>query len=338
MSTPPDLLSAERVRNSVLSGVAITVVSLAFIASYVGALHSPKPHHIPIAVSAQVPQQIAASLERSSAFTVHRVAGPSAALRAIARRETYAAITLSPHGFTLTTAPAASVSIATLLAATLPQQLRATGQPVNLATVHPLPEADARGLVGFYTVAGWAIAGYLGATLFGLSLGALVSRAHTALRIGAVAILGLVIGLGGTLIAKAIGDVPGSWLGLTLLGALMITTAGSITVALQSLLGTAGTGLAILLFVIIGNPSSGGPAPGELLPAFWRDIGQLDPVGAAVTAFRDIAYFPDAPLSKPLLTLFIWLLIGITVSIALGSKARGMTHADADAAVASIAA
>jgi hypothetical protein len=316
--------------------VAITFVTFAFIASYAGALHSPKPHGVPIAVAATVPPEVLTALKHSPALSVRRVDDAAAATRSINRRETYGAITLSAKGFVLTTAPAASTGVATLLKSTLPQELRATGQPFALVTAHPLPEADEGGLVGFYTVIAWVIAGYLWATLFGLTFGTQARR--TALRLGALAAIGLVIGLGGTLTAKAIGDVPVPWLSLTLLGALVITTTGAFTVAMQSLLGVAGTGVAMLLFVIVGNPSSGGPVARELLPAFWRDVGQLIPNGAGVSAFRDMAYFPDAPLTTPLLTLLIWLLLGVIVALLLGERARPVTQADANLAAASAAA
>ncbi|QEC49517.1 hypothetical protein FSW04_19385 [Baekduia soli] len=107
--------------------------------------------------------------------------------------------------------------------------------------------ADGLGLVSFYTVVGWVIAGYLGATLFGLTFGTRIGRPQTALRLGARATVGLVAGIGGTLVAKGIGDLPGPWLGPALLGALVVTAVGAVTVALQSLLGVAGTGLAILV-------------------------------------------------------------------------------------------
>lgn len=334
----PPLLTADVVKRAVLSGIAITLVTLAFIASYAGALHSPKPHEIPIAVTAQVPAQVVAGLQRSSALSVRRVSGPQAALRSISRSETYGAITLTRQGFSLITAPAASTGIALLLQSVLPAQLRATGQPVHSVTVHPLPESDSRGLVGFYTVVGWAIAGYLGATLFGLTFGTRIGHRKTMLRLSALVITGLVVGLGGTLVANGIGGMGAPWLAMTLLGALVIVTTGAITVALQSLLGVAGTGLAILLFVILGNPSSGGPAAPPLLPAFWRAIGQHIPVGAGVSAFRDIAYFPDAPLTAPLLTLFVWLALGVIVALLAGRRANAMTSGEADvAAVAAMA-
>ena len=71
---------------------------------------------------------------------------------------------------------------------------------------------------------------------------------------------------------------------------------------------------------MLGNPSSGGLAAPELLPAFWREIGQAIPVGAGVTAFRDAAYFPAASLLAPLATLAAWLLAGLA-AVALQAAA-----------------
>jgi hypothetical protein len=319
-------------RRAVLAGVAIAFISLAFIGSYVGALHASTPHKIPIAVADQVPAQLAARLNRSAALRVDRVAGPAAALTAIDRRNDYGAITASARGFTVTTAPAASVIIADLLAATLPGQLRATGAPIRLAVVHVLPASDVRGLVGFYTVVGFVIAGYLGATFFGLVFGTEIGRLRTVSRLSALSCLGLVIGLGGTLLAKGIGGLPAPWLEMTLIGALAILAAGSVTVALQSALGVYGTALAILIFVIVGNPSSGGPAAPELLPGFWRAIGQLVPVGAGVTAVRNMSYFPDASIGGPVLVLLLWALAGVIVALLLSERSRPTSEVEAEVA------
>ncbi|HEU4657413.1 MAG TPA: hypothetical protein VFR97_07800 [Capillimicrobium sp.] len=331
---PTPTITPSLVGRGFVAGIAIAIVSLAFIASYAGALHEPTAHDVPIAVTRQVPAELAARLDGSPELAVDVVADDAAARRAIDVRDDYGALTATPGGLRLTVAPAASASIAQLLQQTIPQQLRSAGQRVDVATVHPLPAADSRGLVSFYTVVGWVIAGYLGATLFGLMFGTQVGRARTALRLGALTATGLVIGLGGALLAKAIGDLPGPWLGLTLLGALVVVSVGVATVALQSLLGLAGTGVAILVFVIVGNPASGGPAAPELLPGFWRAVGQLIPVGAGFEGLRDAAYFPAASLAGPLLTLGIWLLAGAVVALALGGRGRRMTETEAEVAAA----
>lgn len=64
----PSLLTADVVRRALLSGRGVTLMTLTFIASYAGALHSPKPHGIPLAVTTQVPAAVAGQLERSSAL------------------------------------------------------------------------------------------------------------------------------------------------------------------------------------------------------------------------------------------------------------------------------
>jgi hypothetical protein len=145
------------------------------------------------------------------------------------------------------------------------------------SAVHPLPAADSRGLVGFYTAVGWIVAGYLGATFLGIIFGPQPARRHTVRRLGALAALAPLVGFAGAALAVAIGDFGGSLLVLGLVGALTVAAVGTVTVTLQSVLGVIGTGVAILVFVVLGNPSSGGPFPFELLPQPWRAVGPLNP-------------------------------------------------------------
>src|SRR4051794_36735706 len=178
-------------RRTLLVSAAIVVVALAFIASYAAALHAPTPHDVPLAVARDVPADVAAQLDRSPALRVERVSDP---LAAIGRREAYGALTVVDGRLRLTPAPAASAAVAALLADNvLPGK-------VEHATVHALAADDNRGLIGTYTVIGWVIAGYLGATLFGMTFG---TRGRLALRLGALTAGGLGVGVGGGLLAEA---------------------------------------------------------------------------------------------------------------------------------------
>lgn len=319
-----------------LAIAGVSLLSLLFIASYAGALHDPTPHDVPVAVTEQVPALVSRTVDASPAIEAKAVADPAAAMRSIDRRETYGAVLATPRGLTVVVAPAASAAIADALASELVAELRKTGQPVHVRTVHPLPASDTRGLVGFYTVIGWAIAGYLGATLFALVFGAGPSRRRTVWRLGALAILGLLVGLGGAAVATAIAGYDHGFATIAAVGLLTVLATGAVTVALQSLLGILGTGIAILLFVVFGNPAAGGPYAGVLLPGIWRFGGQLIPTGAATTAVRDAAYFPEAPLTKPLLVLAIWILAGVAVAL-LAARRRGMGEEEAKASIAGVA-
>lgn len=312
-----------------LAILAISAVSLLFIASYAGALHEPRPHDVPVAVDAAVPAPVRARLDRSAEIRVLAREGAGEALRAIDTGDAYAALVARGRGLALVVAPAAGPAAAEALKAVLPPQLRRAGFPVAVRTVHPLPAADSRGLVGFYTVVGWVVGGYLGATFLGLIFGTQPGRRHTVWRLGALAILALLVGFAGAAVAAAIGDWDGSLLSLGLVGALTVAAVGAVTVALQSVLGLVGTGLAILIFVVLGNPASGGPYSAELLPGLWRAIGQLIPTGAATTALRDIAYFPAASVLGPVLTIAAWLAAGVAVALALGQRRGPLTEDEA---------
>jgi hypothetical protein len=46
--------------------------------------------------------------------------------------------------------------------------------------------------------------------------------------------------------------------------------SGAATAGIQAAAGPAGTGIVILVFVILGNSASGGPFARPLLPGLWR--------------------------------------------------------------------
>jgi hypothetical protein len=232
------------------------------------------------------------------------------------------------QGLELLVAPAMGTAAEAALRTGLAPQLRSATADVTIRTVHPLPDADARGLVGFYTAVGWIVAGYLGATFLGIVFGTRPSRLRTAWRLGGLVALAEIVGWGGAGLAVWIGDLGNFGL-LALAGMLTVAAAGTVTTALQSALGIIGTGVAILVFVILGNPSSGGPFATELLPEPWRTVGPYIPTGASTTAIRDIAYFPDAPLTMPFVVLGVWIAAGVLVALLLGNRRRGPGERDA---------
>jgi hypothetical protein len=328
----PDRLTAARAAAAIL---AVSVISLLFIGSYAGALHQPAPHEVAVAVTTQVPGDATRQIDASPAFDVVRVADADAAARAIDRRDAYGAVVAGSQGLELLTAPAAGPAVDAVLRDGLGPQLRSAVADVAVRTVHRLPDADARGLVGFYTAVGWIVAGYLGATFLGIVFGTRPSAQRMLWRMGGLLALGVLVGIGGAALAAWIGDLGDVGL-IGLVGVLTVFAAGSVTTALQAALGIIGTGVAILVFVVLGNPSSGGPFPAELLPEPWGTIGPYIPTGAAVTAIRDIAYFPDAPLGTPFLVLGAWIVAGVAGALLLarGRTAPGEREASLAAAVA----
>lgn len=143
------------------------------------------------------------------------------------------------------------------------------------------------------------------------------------IRLGAMAVVAVLGGLGGALIAgPALDALPDGFAGLWGLGALIIFAVGAATLALQAVFGVIGIGVAILIVVILGNPSSGGALPGPLLPPFWAAIGPALPPGAGTWAARSIVYFRGNGVTGPLLVLSAWAVAGTVVTVLMSALRR----------------
>ncbi|WP_035798041.1 ABC-2 transporter permease [Kitasatospora mediocidica] len=312
--------------------VAVLLLQLGFIASYVGALHHPQPHRLSIGVvaPAQVSDKLVAGLNGVPNEAVRATAVPDQATAEarIKDQKLYAALLFNPSGTqdTLLVAnargPAAATAAETIVTAAEQQQNRT----VQVQDVVPLADGDAKGLSAFYLVVGWCVGGYLVASILGISAGSRpANRNRAVIRTGVLALYSIAAGLGGTLITGPIlNALPGSILGLWGVGALVVFAVGAFTMALECLFDVIGIGLAVLIFVVLGNPSAGGVYPPPILPPFWRAIGPWLPNGAGTSAARSIAYFDGTNLTGPLLVLVVWALLGLAVTLAAVSvRPRG---------------
>ena len=97
---------------------------------------------------------------------------------------------------------------------------------------------------------------------------------------------------------------------LCAIAALTIFASGAATAGIQAAAGPAGTGLVILVFVILGNSASGGPFARPLLPGLWSTIGGVLPPGASVDLARSALFFDGARIAGPVLVLVVWAVLG----------------------------
>ena len=81
-----------------------------------------------------------------------------------------------------------------------------------------------------------------------------------------------------------VGAFSGQFLAVSGVATLFVLALALPIAAFQVLLGIAGTAVGLVVFVVIGDPSSGGRKAPQLLPGFWRAISQHLPPGAGVTA------------------------------------------------------
>lgn len=75
--------------------------------------------------------------------------------------------------------------------------------------------------------------------------------------------------------------------------------------------------VAALVYFLIGTQISGANTAPEFLAPFWRVLGEYLPPGAGVSLVRNVIYFPDAPVAKPITILAVYVAVGWLVLIAL---------------------
>ncbi|MEV4140344.1 hypothetical protein AB0J72_50310 [Dactylosporangium sp. NPDC049742] len=304
--------------------LAVLAVQLAFIASYIGAFHKPSPHRIPIAVTAPAERldALARQLDTlpGAPLDARPVADEATARRMIDDREVYGAFVVSATNATdrLIIASGAGASVGQALEQVFTPLEDAQDRAFTVEDVKPALLGDARGLSGFYLALGWVVGGYLVAIALSASKGARPANPHrAAIRLLSLLAYALLSGLGGALVATTVtGAGAGHLARLTCFGALLVLASGAVTMALQAALGFAGTGVAVVLFVVLGNPSAGGAYPAPLLPAFWRTIGPWLPPGLGTDAIRGIVYFDGAGVGRPAVVLSSYALLGVLGTLA----------------------
>lgn len=314
--------------------VAVLLLQLGFIASYVGAFHDPKPHRIPLAVALRGPAPAGTAAELTAALNgitgsplaARAVASPAAARGLIRSRDVAGALIVDPAGTTDTVevASAEGAALSTALTEILTTVDAARHRTVSAVDVIPAATLDARGLSSFYAVVGWIVGGYLCASLLSISAGSRrLNRARAVIRLSALALYAIASGIGGAiLVGPVFGALTAHPVEVAALGALVVFAAGAFTVALQALTGVIGIGLTVLVFVVLGNPSAGGAYPYPLLPPFWRAIGPWLPPGAGTSALRGIAYFGNAGVVGPLVVLAGYGLLGTAVTLLAAGRAH----------------
>jgi hypothetical protein len=317
--------------------VPALVLMLAFAFFYVGALHDPTPHHVPVAVVGS--PAVAAQLNAlpGDPLDARHASSRSVALSQIDGREVYGAYETATNR--LFVASAANRATAIALEETFNRIAAAQAQPaVRVTDVKPLPLDDPNGTAAFYAVIAWMFGGYIAATLIGL-IGSprSSSRRRAAARIGALAKFSVVAGILSVVMLRAcFGVFSGHVIGLCLVAVGTTFASGAATAGIQAAAGPAGTGLVILVFVILGNSASGGPFARPLLPWLWRTLGGVLPPGASVDLARSVLFFDSARIAGPILVLVVWAALGSLLALALGG--RIMNPADTEAAAAAGAA
>jgi carboxypeptidase family protein len=148
-----------------------------------------------------------------------------------------------------------------------------------------------------------------------LALGLTLMRAaklSRSAKLIVIAGVGAFASIAGFLIGYGLGIVPGQGLAV-LFAFLNFEAVAVVTYGLLRLAGRYAVGLAIILFLLLSIPSSGGPVPYQMLPAFFSWLHPIMPLGNLIDAMRSIFYFDGTNMTRPTLVLLAWIAVGLAL-------------------------
>lgn len=320
--------------------LAVLLLQLAFIGSYVGAFHHQKPHALTVSVISDHNWQSYVSNQLNSVdgqpVWAYAETDPATARTMLLENRRQAVYIFNPQGTTdtLQVASSAGSANAEALKIIFGQVAQKEHRQLKVQDIAPVQAGDARGLSGFYLVVGWLVGGYLMASLIGIGRGTKARNFRRMLwRLLLCVSYGAASGVTGTLVVDQwLGAIEGHFWLLVGIGTLLSVTASVFTMGMESVFGIVGIGVSILLFVVLGNPSAGGAYQYQVLPEPWRSIGQWLPNGAGVDAIRSAVYLGNHQLSFHLWVMAWWAAVGLLVFLLAANNTYWGFKRGADAA------
>lgn len=316
MDDEPELRTRDWLPRTAALVLGTLALASAFIAAYVGALHKPEPRDLPVAVVTSDQQaQAVMTAVRARTDTIKPVGYDSQAraVDGLNDRSVYAVLSSAPGSLTLATASAGAPAATELVTDVFTQAAQQAGVPLQVTDEVPVSDGDPRGLVPFYLAVGVVLGGYLASTALGISLGTSPRGLRRAgLRIATLAVHSILLGTIGAVLVGPVLDVFDHDVGtIAVVGALAAFAAGMVAAAVQAWLGLLGTGLVILLLVVLGNPGSGGIYAPEFLPAFLRGMHRWNVPGLATDLLKSAVYFDWRGGGWALTGLLVWVVVGL---------------------------
>ncbi|MET7685981.1 hypothetical protein [Streptomyces sp. NPDC005423] len=298
--------------------------------AYMGAFVTPEPHHLPVAVVGSGPEvKVFAQTLKDGAgdrLDVRTVDTRAQAVTLLTSRDITGAYVPSAKSPELVVATAASDMGATAVEKVFSPVADQQGVPLKVTDVAPPAADDPTGQGLFFLLIALSIGSYASVAALGAAGATLPMRVRALFALGVSAVVsGIGALLAGPVFHLAHHDLAGVW-GLAWLYSAGILFVG---VGLHTFLKRWTTLAMMVLFVMLNFTSSGGLFRPELqngffgtLHAFWNGAGFVE--GA-----RSLLYFGSDGLTRTIVTLGAWLLLGLTATAIAGAYERAKAPAAA---------
>ncbi|MFD3507320.1 YhgE/Pip domain-containing protein [Nocardia sp. NPDC058666] len=214
--------------------------------------------------------------------------------------------------------------------------------PINIIEqeFRPLPAGSGEGLTAFFYALLLLLAGMIGAmvvhTMTDAGLGFVpneygpfyihhepvkISRLGTlVVKWGIMTVVSLVVSLVYVVTAEILGMAISNHFGLYLFSVLCMLACGWTGLTMLAVFGTPGLLINMILFVILGLPSSGGTVPIEAAPKYLAWLAEFEPMHQVYLGVRSILYFDsnyDAGLGRGTFMAFLGIAIAVVLGVAV---------------------
>ena len=326
----PAATAAPKERHPVVPLVGLTVglgaILVALLALFILPSLRSGPHDLPLglvgdpAVVAGTEDTLAATAP--DAWAPRHLASEADLRAAVEQREVVGGLVLSENGVHAVVASAGSTAISGTVTATASSLAAASGLPVTVADVVPLPASDPTG-VG---IGGLAFPLVFGGIVPAVAFATAFPRRN---RWRLTGILSFSV-VGGSVVAAVLqfwfGSVTGAFLPVAAAMSFGIAALALPLAGLQKLFGGKGFTIGAMTMMFLGNPLAGIATTGAWLPQGLGAFGQLLPPGATGALVRSAAYFGGAGALTPALTLAVWVAAGAVLT-SLGIRRERRTAA-----------
>jgi hypothetical protein len=296
------------------------VFAVLFVACYIGAFHSPAPRGVPVGVvgPAAAAREFGAVLGKAipGGFNVRPVdpGGEQAALNEVRRGDLAALYAPQSKGrAVLTYAAANGKQLQLTVTQTFQGLAAASGVILTTRDVAPLPAADIAGTVPLYVSLVGTIAGYMVGMFTGMMGGPLKRRTRWGILAGASLVLSLLVAV---LAEFAVGALSGHFWALWATVLCTSVAVGLVVDGLGYYLNRFVTGAALVLFVFLNIPSSGGAIPVDLVPEPFHWLSHVVIGDGVIAILRDVFYGAGPGLPYGIWRLAAYAAAGLLLALA----------------------
>ncbi|MGC2940264.1 MULTISPECIES: ABC transporter permease [unclassified Brevibacterium] len=303
--------------------VSLTLFPLAMVTMMItfmlGAMHSPTPKDMPVAVVGASSEQAEDTIKQldeqmDGMFEFTALDDKDEAERLVENRDEVAALVLPSEknpDFELLANQAGNNASYRVAVQVFEQVAQAQDSELTVDDLKPLPDRDKNGVVVMYVAMGWILAGFM-VIIVAANANPWTRPLKRMMPIilAYAPFMSLVVA---TIAGPITGAVDGHFAALWGAGTLAIACISMFAMVFERLLGMFAIIPVIGTLMFAGVPSSNGALSQYMVPKFFATLHDFLPMAASVETIRSILYFDGDVVTEHLQVLGLWGLVSLAL-------------------------